>query len=143
MMKLYQMNGRSTVTMAEPMSRGEYLKSRGWDIPAGENPRDPGMRVVSVSDGGVVSWMDYEIFSRCFSEVCLAPEKSATPIRSAVARFIRESAKLFVSLTGALAIAILFTYTGNQARIKDYRHLEAKIDALAEAKGLQFVEVEE
>ncbi|WP_429141160.1 hypothetical protein [Aeromonas veronii] len=140
MMKFYQMNGQSTVVVAAPMSRGEYLKSRGWAIPAGENPSDTGMRVY---DGRVVSWMDCEVFSRLFKAVIPAPERSATPIRSAVGRFIRDAAVLFVSLAGALVISILFTYTGNQARIKDYRHLESKIDALAEAKGFQFVEVED
>ena len=39
---------------AEPMTRGEYNKKRGWQIPANENPNDEGY-IVSYPDG-YVSW---------------------------------------------------------------------------------------
>lgn len=39
---------------AEPMTRGDYNKSRGWEIPANENPADEGYKVVYPD--GYVSW---------------------------------------------------------------------------------------
>ena len=39
---------------AEPMTRGEYNKKRGWQIPANENPNDDGY-IVTYPDG-YVSW---------------------------------------------------------------------------------------
>ena len=39
---------------AEPMTRGEYNKKRGWELPANENPNDEGY-IVSYPDG-YVSW---------------------------------------------------------------------------------------
>lgn len=39
---------------AEPMTRGDYNKKRGWELPANENPNDEGY-IVSYPDG-YVSW---------------------------------------------------------------------------------------
>lgn len=39
---------------AEPMTRGDYNKSRGWEIPSDENPIDEGFKVVYPD--GYVSW---------------------------------------------------------------------------------------
>ena len=39
---------------AEPMTRGDYNKKRGWEIPANENPADEGY-LVTYPDG-YVSW---------------------------------------------------------------------------------------
>lgn len=39
---------------AEPMTRGDYNKFRGWEIPANENPADEGYKVVYLD--GYVSW---------------------------------------------------------------------------------------
>ena len=39
---------------AEPMTRGDYNKFRGWEIPANENPADEGYKVVYPD--GYVSW---------------------------------------------------------------------------------------
>lgn len=39
---------------AEPMTRGEYNKYRGWEIPANENPADEGYHVVYPD--GYESW---------------------------------------------------------------------------------------
>lgn len=39
---------------AEPMTRGAYNIHRGWEIPADENPEDPGY-LVQYSDG-YISW---------------------------------------------------------------------------------------
>lgn len=39
---------------AKPMTRGEYNKKRGWELPANENPNDEGY-IVSYPDG-YVSW---------------------------------------------------------------------------------------
>ena len=39
---------------AEPMTRGDYNKFRGWEIPANENPADEGYKVTCPD--GYVSW---------------------------------------------------------------------------------------
>ena len=39
---------------AEPMTRGDYNKKRGWEIPANENPADEGY-LVTYPDG-YISW---------------------------------------------------------------------------------------
>lgn len=39
---------------AEPMTRGDYNKFRGWEIPANENPDDEGYKVTYPD--GYVSW---------------------------------------------------------------------------------------
>ena len=45
---------------AEPMTRGDYNKFRGWTIPANENPADEGY-IVKYPDG-YVSWCPKEQF---------------------------------------------------------------------------------
>lgn len=45
---------RMHMVEAEPMTRGDYNKSRGWEIPANENPADEGFKVVYPD--GYVSW---------------------------------------------------------------------------------------
>ena len=39
---------------AEPMTRGDYNKHRGWEIPANENPADEGYKVTYPD--GYISW---------------------------------------------------------------------------------------
>ena len=39
---------------AEPMTRGDYNKFRGWEIPSNENPADEGYKVTYPD--GYVSW---------------------------------------------------------------------------------------
>ena len=39
---------------AEPMTRGDYNKKRGWTIPANENPADEGYKVAYPD--GYISW---------------------------------------------------------------------------------------
>lgn len=39
---------------AEPMTRGVYNKSRGWEVPSNENPADEGYKVTYPD--GYVSW---------------------------------------------------------------------------------------
>ena len=45
---------RMHMVEAEPMTRGDYNKSRGWEIPANENPADEGYKVTYPD--GYVSW---------------------------------------------------------------------------------------
>ena len=47
---------------AEPMTRGEYNKKRGWQIPANENPDDEGY-LITYPDG-YVSWCPKEKFEK-------------------------------------------------------------------------------
>lgn len=134
-MKSYQLKGSAAVVQAEPMTRGEYLKDRGLELAQGEGLDDAGMRVVVAS--GTVLWVPAAGFAKMCEEVC------ATPIRCAVVRFVRETAKLALAMFTVVFVMALTTCSSNEARIKDYRHLSGKIDALAEAQGLRFVEGEE
>lgn len=52
---------------AEPMTRGEYNKKRGWTIPKDENPKDEGYIVQY--DTGYVSWSPKEDFEKAYTEV--------------------------------------------------------------------------
>ena len=51
---------RTHIVEAEPMTRGEYNKYRGWEIPANENPADEGYHVVYPD--GYESWCPKAIF---------------------------------------------------------------------------------
>ena len=52
---------------AEPMTRGEYNKYRGWDIPENENPNDAGYRVVYPD--GYVSWSPKDVFENTYRPI--------------------------------------------------------------------------
>ena len=52
---------------AQPMTRGDYNKKRGWTIPKDENPKDEGY-IVQYSDG-YVSWSPKETFEKSYTEV--------------------------------------------------------------------------
>ncbi len=52
---------------AEPMTRGEYNKFSGWQIPADENPNDEGYRVIYPD--GYVSWSPKEVFENAYREI--------------------------------------------------------------------------
>lgn len=47
---------------AEPMSRGDYNKLRGWELPANENPADEGYHVVYPD--GYNSWCPKDSFEK-------------------------------------------------------------------------------
>lgn len=55
------------ILKAEPMTRGEYNKKRGWTIPKDENPKDEGY--VVQYDTGYVSWSPKEAFEKSYTEV--------------------------------------------------------------------------
>ena len=55
------------ILQAEPMTRGEYNKFRGWPMPADENAADEGY-VVTYKDG-YVSWSPKEVFEEAYREV--------------------------------------------------------------------------
>lgn len=52
------------IISAEPMSRGEYNRYRGWTIPANENPADSGY-LVQYSDG-YESWSPEKQFNDAY-----------------------------------------------------------------------------
>ena len=51
---------------AEPMTRGNYNKYRGWAIPADENPDDEGY-LVKYSDG-YISWSPEKVFNEAYKK---------------------------------------------------------------------------
>lgn len=65
--------GTKTV-MATPMTRGEYNALRGWEVPADENPADPGYLVQYENDSkanvegfdGYVSWSPQRPFEEAY-----------------------------------------------------------------------------
>lgn len=52
--------------MAEPMTRGEYNKVRGWQLPANEEPDDPGYLVEY--ENGHISWSPADVFNESYQE---------------------------------------------------------------------------
>jgi hypothetical protein len=52
------------IILAEPMTRGDYNKFRGWTIPADENPADEGF-VVQYSDN-YISWSPKDAFIQSY-----------------------------------------------------------------------------
>lgn len=60
---------RCHIVEAEPMTRGDYNKYRGWEIPANENPADEGYHVV-YSDG-YESWCPKAQFEEASSPEAL------------------------------------------------------------------------
>lgn len=53
---------------AEPMTRGEYNKYRGWTIPANENPDDEGY-LVQYRPDGYISWSPKKVFEEAYKGV--------------------------------------------------------------------------
>lgn len=51
---------------AEPMTRGDYNKYRGWQIPKNENPADEGYLVVY--EGVYESWSPKKVFEEAYHE---------------------------------------------------------------------------
>ncbi len=54
------------IIKAEKMTRGDYNKYRGWQIPKDENPLDEGY-LVKYKDG-YISWSPKETFERAYRE---------------------------------------------------------------------------
>ena len=52
------------IIYAEPMTRGEYNKFKGWTIPANENPDDEGY-IVKYSDS-YISWSPKDVFEEAY-----------------------------------------------------------------------------
>lgn len=61
---------------AKPMNRGDYNAYRGWTMPDGEDPQEPGY-LVEYSDGGkandsrhvgYISWSPADVFERSYQE---------------------------------------------------------------------------
>lgn len=89
------------VVHAEPMTRGEYNKVRGWEVPANENPNDLGY-LVQYADGqetnvpgytGYVSWSPRDVFERSYREVGQSQKEETF-----LDRLVREAAELKVKV---------------------------------------------
>lgn len=59
---------------AKPMSRGEYLNMRGWQVPHNENPRDEGYLVMYVESpknhedyDNYISWSPKDVFEKGYN----------------------------------------------------------------------------
>lgn len=59
------------IVHAEPMTRGEYNKFRGWQILANENPNDAGYKVVYSDD--YVSWSPANAFEEAYRQYDALP----------------------------------------------------------------------
>lgn len=72
---MVQYTGTKTV-MATPMTRGEYNALRGWEVPADEDPTDPGYLVQYEGDSkanvegfdGYISWSPQKSFDLAYNE---------------------------------------------------------------------------
>lgn len=70
---MVQYTGTKTI-MATPMTRGEYNVLRGWEMPADENPADPGYLVQYENDSkanvegfdGYISWSPQKPFEETY-----------------------------------------------------------------------------
>ena len=56
---------------AEPMTRGDYNKYKGWAIPADENPNDDGYKVKY--NNNYISWSPAKEFEEAYSEIGINP----------------------------------------------------------------------
>jgi hypothetical protein len=73
--QMQQYTGTKTI-MATPMTRGEYNALRGWEIPAGEDPSDPGYLVQYENDSkanvegfdGYISWSPQKPFDLAYNK---------------------------------------------------------------------------
>ena len=63
-MKKYQCH---KIVEAEPMTRGDYNKFKGWIIPENENPSDEGYKVKYSDD--YISWSPKDAFDEGYSEI--------------------------------------------------------------------------
>lgn len=65
------------VIRAIPMDRGDYNIFKGWELPAGENPRDEGYLVMYADGGkpnvpgfsGYISWSPRDVFEKAYQQV--------------------------------------------------------------------------
>ena len=72
---MVQYTGTKTI-MATPMSRGEYNTLRGWEVPADEDPNDPGYLVQYENDSkanvegfdGYISWSPQKPFDLAYNK---------------------------------------------------------------------------
>lgn len=71
--QMRQYTGTKTIKAA-PMTRGEYNKLRGWEVPENENPKDKGYLVEYVGTGNpnvggfdnYISWSPAETFKSAY-----------------------------------------------------------------------------
>lgn len=69
---------------AEPMSRGDYCRLRGWKIPEDEDATDEGLYMIR--EDGSVSWMLKKMFENTYREL---KELEELEIGSPIFRFTR------------------------------------------------------
>lgn len=79
------------IIKAEPMTRGDYNKLRGWTVPSDENPDDEGFLVEYLDGGkanvkgfnGYVSWSPKAVFEQAY--VCVGNVEGLQPHQQRVA----------------------------------------------------------
>jgi hypothetical protein len=86
---------------AEPMTRGDYNKFRGWNIPENENPNDKGY-IVKYSDG-YISWSPKSVFEEAYDEIGNKPLIDTVVLMKSndyKERFIAEYQQLVIRYKG-------------------------------------------
>lgn len=86
---------------AEPMTRGDYNKFRGWNIPENENPNDNGY-IVKYSDG-YISWSPKSVFEEAYDEIGNKPLIDTVVLMKSndyKERFIAEYQQLVIRYKG-------------------------------------------
>lgn len=86
---------------AEPMTRGDYNKFRGWNIPENENPNDNGY-IVKYSDG-YISWSPKAVFEEAYDEIGNKPLIDTVVLMKSddyKERFIAEYQQLVIRYNG-------------------------------------------
>lgn len=86
---------------AEPMTRGDYNKFRGWNIPENKNPNDKGY-IVKYSDG-YISWSPKSVFEEAYDEIGNKPLIDTVVLMKSndyKERFIAEYQQLVIRYKG-------------------------------------------
>lgn len=83
------------------MTRGDYNKFRGWNIPENENPNDKGY-IVKYSDG-YISWSPKSVFEEAYDEIGNKPLIDTVVLMKSndyKERFIAEYQQLVIRYKG-------------------------------------------
>jgi len=115
-MKEFQCHKR---VLAQPMTRGDYNKLRGWEVPSDENPLDEGYLVEYLDSpngnhsdfAGYISWSPKSVFDAGYTEV----RKTAEDV--------------YIEQEKEKAVAIMQEYFPNGGR--DYDAVCTLFDAIA------------
>lgn len=105
------------IVHAEPMTRGEYNKFRGWQIPADENPDDPGYKVVYPDD--YVSWTPADAFEEAYRQCDAMPFSLAI---EAVKKGKRAARKGWNGKNQYIELAMNISYVNASGEVVDCDH---------------------